>query len=126
MTAAQTAASPESSRKRRLSSSASVSASKKARATDQHDEQKPSRLGQLNCMICMDNFTDMTVTHCGHVFCNECLHQALLASQRASERGVGSCPACRKSIKPTKKDQVIPLLLMKKVKRNAATPTKVR
>ncbi|KAL1296539.1 hypothetical protein AAFC00_000045 [Neodothiora populina] len=82
---------------------------------------KAVRLNDLQCMICLERFTNMSVTHCGHLFCHECLIQALNASERASERNVGTCPACRKPIKrgPSAKNQIIPLAMMKKPVRSS-------
>ncbi|PNS19279.1 hypothetical protein CAC42_2456 [Sphaceloma murrayae] len=76
------------------------------------NEEAPKPLGRINCIICMDNFTDLTATACGHLFCHECLTQALLAGERASDRNQGSCPVCRKTLKRTTKGHVIPLALM--------------
>ncbi|KAK3302449.1 uncharacterized protein B0T15DRAFT_496914 [Chaetomium strumarium] len=56
-------------------------------------EKKWVKLGALDCVICMDNATDLTVTHCGHLFCSECLHSAL--NMDPSRR---ICPICRRKI----------------------------
>lgn len=58
--------------------------------------QKPKnyvKLSALNCVICMDDVTDLTVTHCGHLFCSACLHSALNID--ATKR---VCPICRQKI----------------------------
>ncbi|KAI5243954.1 hypothetical protein E4T43_03994 [Aureobasidium subglaciale] len=87
---------------------------REALVTKQREESsKVSRIGDLNCMICLEHFTNMTATHCGHIFCHECLTQALIASQRSSDHNYGTCPACRKPIKPKGKTQIVPLALMK-------------
>ncbi|KAI4718352.1 hypothetical protein E4T48_05398 [Aureobasidium sp. EXF-10727] len=87
---------------------------REALVTKQREESnKVSRIGELNCMICLEHFTNMTATHCGHIFCHECLTQALVASQRNSDHNYGTCPACRKPIKPKGKTQIVPLSLMK-------------
>lgn len=107
------------------------------------ESNRPVRLNDMTCMICLETFTNMSVTHCGehaplpflpsayanyrhtgHIFCHECLTQALNASERASERNVGTCPACRKTIRrgPTAKNQIIPLALMKRPTQNKARP----
>ncbi|KAG9548211.1 hypothetical protein KCU71_g15212, partial [Aureobasidium melanogenum] len=87
---------------------------REALVTKQREESnKISRIGELNCMICLEHFTNMTATHCGHIFCHECLTQALIASQRNSDHNYGTCPACRKPIKPKGKTQIVPLTLMK-------------
>lgn len=57
--------------------------------------KRPVRLADFQCIICMDNPTDLTVTHCGHLFCSECLHQALHAGDKKS------CPVCRTIINTT-------------------------
>jgi hypothetical protein len=40
------------------------------------------------CPICLDVFKDLTSTSCGHVFCRECIRNAILVSQK--------CPLCQK------------------------------
>ncbi|RFU31774.1 hypothetical protein B7463_g4569, partial [Scytalidium lignicola] len=63
----------------------------------QEDEaNKPMKLAEFQCIICMDNPTDLTVTHCGHLFCSECLHQALYAGNAKK-----CCPVCRTAISTT-------------------------
>ncbi|KAF8854833.1 hypothetical protein BDZ45DRAFT_676657 [Acephala macrosclerotiorum] len=71
---------------------------------NQDEATKPVKLAEFKCIICMDDPTDLTVTHCGHLFCSECLHQALHAGERKC------CPVCRNPIvlnragqKPTNK-----------------------
>ena len=54
------------------------------------------------------------ITHCGHIYCHECLTQALLAGEKNSERSIGNCPVCRKPVSRRKQNQVIPLAFMKK------------
>jgi len=56
------------------------------------EANKPVKLAEFQCIICMDNPTDLTVTHCGHLFCSECLHQALHAGDKKC------CPVCRTTI----------------------------
>ncbi|KAK1831751.1 hypothetical protein QBC39DRAFT_258306 [Podospora conica] len=51
------------------------------------------RLSAFQCVICMDDVTNLTVTHCGHLFCNECLHSSLHVDM--SKR---ICPICRQKI----------------------------
>ncbi|KAK3902053.1 hypothetical protein C8A05DRAFT_44435 [Staphylotrichum tortipilum] len=51
------------------------------------------RLRRFDCVICMDKVQDLTITHCGHLFCSECLHSAL---QMDRTRRV--CPICRQKI----------------------------
>ncbi|KAI0165866.1 hypothetical protein GGR57DRAFT_497333 [Xylariaceae sp. FL1272] len=52
---------------------------------------KRSKLGHFQCAICLDYATDMTTTHCGHLFCSECLHSSLNAENNPRRR----CPVCR-------------------------------
>ncbi|TVY19828.1 E3 ubiquitin-protein ligase complex slx8-rfp subunit slx8 [Lachnellula arida] len=59
---------------------------------NEDEARKPVKLAEFQCIICMDNPTDLTVTHCGHLFCSECLHQALHAGDKKS------CPVCRTPI----------------------------
>ncbi|KAK4115118.1 hypothetical protein N656DRAFT_827212 [Canariomyces notabilis] len=60
------------------------------------EEKKPKnyvKLSAFNCVICMDDVTDLTVTHCGHLFCSACLHSALHID--VTKR---VCPICRQKI----------------------------
>lgn len=66
----------------------------------------PQKIGQRSCIICLENFTNCTATACGHFFCHECLITALRAAAKNSDRGTGSCPVCRKSLKENKKGDV--------------------
>lgn len=93
-------------------------------------DEKAKRLGEMNCIICLDNFTNLTATVCGmptvtpyvpegflltgigHIFCHECLTQALIAGEKSSERNRGTCPMCRKPLVRTTKGNIIPLNLM--------------
>lgn len=43
------------------------------------------------CSICFDTLEDPTLTPCGHLFCNECLHMCLKAKP--------SCPMCKADLK---------------------------
>ncbi|KAG4029157.1 hypothetical protein MFRU_017g00930 [Monilinia fructicola] len=58
---------------------------------NQDEATKPVKLVEFQCIICMDNPTDLTITHCGHLFCAECLHSAL----HAGNTGRKTCPVCR-------------------------------
>lgn len=51
------------------------------------------KLTSYNCSICMDDVTNLTVTHCGHMFCSECLHSALHIDPIKK-----SCPICRTKV----------------------------
>ncbi|KAK3379782.1 hypothetical protein B0T24DRAFT_168680 [Lasiosphaeria ovina] len=59
-------------------------------------DKKPKnevKLGAFQCVICMDDVKDLTVTHCGHLFCSECLHSSLNID--VSKK---ICPICRQKI----------------------------
>ncbi|KAN0098483.1 hypothetical protein V8E51_014146 [Hyaloscypha variabilis] len=66
------------------------------KAQNEAEANKPVRLAAFECIICMSNPTDLTVTHCGHLFCSECLHHALHAGDKKC------CPVCRTVINPGK------------------------
>ncbi|KAJ1335588.1 E3 ubiquitin-protein ligase complex SLX5-SLX8 subunit SLX8 [Microdochium nivale] len=51
------------------------------------------KLGKFQCVICMDDVTALTVTHCGHLFCSECLHSALHIDSNKK-----TCPVCRTKV----------------------------
>lgn len=56
------------------------------------EANKPFKLSDFQCIICMDSPTDLTITHCGHLFCSECLHQALHMGDKKC------CPVCRSAV----------------------------
>ncbi|PBP21397.1 zinc finger, ring-type containing protein [Diplocarpon rosae] len=66
------------------------------RKQNQEDAMRPVKLSEFQCIICMDSPTDLTVTYCGHLFCSECLHQALYAGDKKC------CPVCRSNISAPK------------------------
>jgi len=88
-------------------------------AHQSNGDDKPLRLGTLSCIICMDRVTDITTTKCGHFFCHTCLMEALIAGENR-EGGRSQCPVCRTAVKRGKKDEVVPLLLMKGGPRRSA------
>ncbi|KAF4123138.1 E3 ubiquitin-protein ligase RNF5 [Geosmithia morbida] len=51
---------------------------------------KLTKLSAFQCAICMDDAASLTVTHCGHLYCAECLHSSLHV-----ETTRGRCPMCR-------------------------------
>ncbi|KAK3322299.1 hypothetical protein B0H66DRAFT_601763 [Apodospora peruviana] len=51
------------------------------------------KLSAFQCVICMDDVVDLTVTHCGHLFCSGCLHSSLHID--VSKK---ICPICRQKI----------------------------
>ncbi|KAM0284448.1 hypothetical protein ACHAQH_002024 [Verticillium albo-atrum] len=56
-------------------------------------EDRRVKISAFQCAICMDDCTDLTVTHCGHLFCAECLHSALHIEATRNK-----CPICRTKI----------------------------
>ncbi|KAL2200982.1 hypothetical protein P885DRAFT_56401 [Corynascus similis CBS 632.67] len=62
-------------------------------SNSQEDKKNYVKLSSFDCVICMDSVKDLTVTHCGHLFCSACLHSALNMDQ--SRR---ICPICRQKI----------------------------
>ncbi|KAF2161320.1 hypothetical protein M409DRAFT_28356 [Zasmidium cellare ATCC 36951] len=80
------------------------------------ENQGPYKIGKRTCIICMENFTNCTIASCGHFYCHECLIQALIAGEKNSDRGHGTCPQCRKPLtrNTKKKRDIIPLSFMKK------------
>ncbi|OTB06756.1 hypothetical protein M426DRAFT_318471 [Hypoxylon sp. CI-4A] len=51
------------------------------------------KLGKFQCVICMDEVASLTVTHCGHLFCSECLHSSLHIDHMKK-----TCPVCRTKV----------------------------
>ncbi|KAI8626831.1 hypothetical protein F5Y19DRAFT_190965 [Xylariaceae sp. FL1651] len=51
------------------------------------------KIGKFQCVICMDDTTALTVTHCGHLFCSECLHSSLHIDSLKR-----TCPVCRSKV----------------------------
>ncbi|TGJ78527.1 hypothetical protein E0Z10_g10238 [Xylaria hypoxylon] len=84
------------------------------------------KIGKFQCVICMDDTTALTVTHCGHLFCSECLHSSLHIDSMKR-----TCPVCRSKVdlrdkkkKPVKSYYHLELKVMtatKKGKRPAGT-----
>ncbi|KAI0115260.1 hypothetical protein F4814DRAFT_314889 [Daldinia grandis] len=56
------------------------------------------KIGKFQCVICMDDTSYLTVTHCGHLFCSECLHSALHIDNMKK-----TCPVCRTKVDPKEK-----------------------
>lgn len=106
---------------------------------------KPTTLGALTCVICMDVPTDLTATSCGkkvflicqvvvlmiatgHLFCHSCLIEALKAGERNRKHGEAKrsqCPVCRKNLDRNKANDIIPLCIKqgKGGKRKVASAT---
>ena len=57
------------------------------------------KVSAFQCVICMDNVTSLTVTHCGHLYCAQCLHQSLHVDATR-----GKCPMCRSKIDMKKRE----------------------
>ncbi|KAI7156622.1 hypothetical protein KC349_g6176 [Hortaea werneckii] len=85
-----------------------------AQQADTDDASASLKIGRRQCIICMEPYTNATVTACGHLYCHECLSQALIAGEKNSERATGNCPVCRKPLSRKKATQVIPLSFLKK------------
>ncbi|KAF5615900.1 e3 ubiquitin ligase complex slx8-rfp subunit slx8 [Fusarium sp. NRRL 52700] len=51
------------------------------------------KLAAFQCVICMDDCSNLTVTHCGHLYCASCLHQSLHVDVTK-----GKCPMCRQRL----------------------------
>ncbi|KAI2463002.1 hypothetical protein F4781DRAFT_426725 [Annulohypoxylon bovei var. microspora] len=56
------------------------------------------KIGKFQCVICMDDTSHLTVTHCGHLFCSGCLHSALHIDNMKK-----TCPVCRTKVDPKEK-----------------------
>ncbi|KAF5596481.1 e3 ubiquitin ligase complex slx8-rfp subunit slx8 [Fusarium pseudocircinatum] len=63
-----------------------------ARKPEKDDRVK---LAAFQCVICMDDCSNLTVTHCapGHLYCASCLHQSLNVDVTK-----GKCPMCRQRL----------------------------
>ncbi|KAI9801177.1 MAG: hypothetical protein M1825_003451 [Sarcosagium campestre] len=57
-------------------------------------EEAP-KMSSLQCIICLDTPTDLTVTWCGHFFCHKCLMDAIAVGE---VRNKPRCPVCRKAV----------------------------
>jgi hypothetical protein len=51
-------------------------------------ESPEVRVKLNNCSICLDRITEVSSTHCGHVFCYDCIRECVKKTQK--------CPICRK------------------------------
>ncbi|KAK5704016.1 hypothetical protein LTR97_003029 [Elasticomyces elasticus] len=99
-----------------------ISAEAKLQAQQQQDmiaaqtssSEQPQRIGKRTCIICMEPYTNATITSCGHIYCHECLTMALKAGEKNSERGMGNCPVCRKSVSRKKAGGMVAVSFMTK------------
>ncbi|KAG6041534.1 hypothetical protein E4U41_003694 [Claviceps citrina] len=57
------------------------------------EEDTKIRISKFQCVICMDDASTLTVTHCGHLYCAQCLHSSLHV-----EATKNKCPMCRAKI----------------------------
>ncbi|KAL8793967.1 MAG: hypothetical protein Q9195_003480 [Heterodermia aff. obscurata] len=71
------------------------------KAQRKEESDKPVKLSNLSCIICLESMTDITATRCGHLFCHGCLMEALIAGeQQEVEPGKfnSRCPICREKV----------------------------
>ncbi|KAL9117899.1 MAG: hypothetical protein Q9187_005559 [Circinaria calcarea] len=69
--------------------------------TQKEQSNKPLRFSTQLCVVCMESMTNITSTHCGHLFCHTCLMEALIAGEnQGSDAGktLSRCPICRKKV----------------------------
>ncbi|KAK5725776.1 hypothetical protein LTR15_003966 [Elasticomyces elasticus] len=83
-------------------------------AAQTSSSEQPQRIGKRTCIICMEPYTNATITSCGHIYCHECLTMALKAGEKNSERGMGNCPVCRKSVSRKKAGGMVAVAFMTK------------
>lgn len=97
---------------RQTQQEAAIRAQQAAQASN--TSSAPLKIGRRQCIICMEPYTDATITQCGHVYCHECLTQALMAGEKNSERATGNCPVCRKPVSRKKGNAMILMNFMKR------------
>ncbi|RYC79900.1 hypothetical protein BFJ63_vAg17218 [Fusarium oxysporum f. sp. narcissi] len=51
------------------------------------------KLAAFQCVICMDDCSNLTVTDCGHLYCASCLHHSIHVDVTK-----GKCPMCRQNL----------------------------
>ncbi|VUC34247.1 unnamed protein product [Clonostachys rosea] len=64
------------------------------------EEDKRIKLSAFQCVICMDDASVLTLTHCGHMYCAQCLYSSLTV-----EATKGKCPMCRQKVDMRSRDQ---------------------
>ncbi|CAN2390606.1 Prokaryotic RING finger family 4 [Pristimantis euphronides] len=76
-----------------------ILASRRAGDLSQTNRNGSRSSGSVSCPICMDSYSEIVQsgrlivsTKCGHVFCSQCIRDAL--------RNATSCPTCRKKLTP--------------------------
>ena len=61
-----------------------------------------SKIEEQNCPICLDSIEIPTVTNCGHLFCSECIKNALEMSRNGKK-----CPCCREDLSNTMLREIV-------------------
>ncbi|KAK5162585.1 hypothetical protein LTR04_003338 [Oleoguttula sp. CCFEE 6159] len=84
----------------------------------QEASKAPRTFSRQTCIICMESYTNVTAAICGHIFCHECLIQAIAVADRdrSGTGQKGTCPVCRRPLDRKKATNFIPIQLMKKSK----------
>ncbi|KAL3451840.1 hypothetical protein BJX65DRAFT_266970 [Aspergillus insuetus] len=89
-----------------------------------------TKLTAYKCPVCMDTPTDATTTVCGHLFCHQCITEALkIGEERTDQAGKsrGTCPVCRKPLarqdSPGPKRSLVPLKIRLTTKKKPAAST---
>ncbi|KAL1976591.1 hypothetical protein VTN31DRAFT_2873 [Thermomyces dupontii] len=81
------------------------------------DKEGRTILTATKCAICMDTPTDATSTACGHLFCHQCIMEAIRHAEQENARqgrpARAGCPACRRPLsqkdRPGTRRDLIPL-----------------
>jgi hypothetical protein len=74
-----------------------ISPNMMSQITNLHEEEKHIKRVELTCVICMSiasDTTQLSSTICGHIFCEDCIRDALAAKVPGGKK----CPVCRKSL----------------------------
>tara|TARA_E500000331_G_scaffold336912_1_gene364516 strand:- start:194 stop:3436 length:3243 start_codon:yes stop_codon:yes gene_type:complete len=61
-----------------------------------------SKIEEQNCPVCLDSIEIPTVTRCGHLFCSECIKNALEMSRNGKK-----CPLCREDLTNTMLREIV-------------------
>lgn len=57
---------------------------------EEEEEKKPPPPVRIQCPVCLGDTKETTTTHCGHIFCRECIVMTIT--------NLGRCPACRREL----------------------------